>query len=50
VFDEKWTHSLKSNVMGLFNRIVKDYYTDKSPIREHFNSLYSETIEKLVKE
>lgn len=50
VFEEKWTHSLKSNVMGLFNRIVNDYYADKGSVKEEFNALYAETIEKLMRE
>lgn len=36
--------------MGLFNRIVKDYYGERANIREDFNTLYYETIEKLMKE
>lgn len=37
--------------MGLFNRIVKDYYTEKTNyIKEEFNVLYYETLEKLMKE
>ena len=36
--------------MGLFNRIIKDYYENKSTIKEDFNQLYYETIEKLMKE
>jgi hypothetical protein len=36
--------------MNLFNRIVIDYYHPSSNIREHFNHLFFETIEKLMKD
>jgi hypothetical protein len=36
--------------MSLLNRIVIDYYHPKSTIREYFNNLYFERIEKLMKD
>lgn len=48
--EEKWSHSLKSNVMGLFNKIAKDFYTPKSPVKLIFSKLYFDTISKLMKE
>lgn len=49
IVDDKWSHSLKSNIMGLFNKIAKDFYVNKS-VREIFVKLYTDTIIKLMKE
>jgi hypothetical protein len=47
-FEEKWNYWLKSNVMGLFNKIAKMFYEGEA--HEHFIRLYTETILKLMYE
>jgi hypothetical protein len=48
--EEKWSHSLKSNVIGLFNKIALDFYCDGKAVRNIFAKLYADTIVKLMKE
>lgn len=46
--EDKWTHSLKSNVMGLFNKIAQDFYLSRA-VRDIFTKLYTDTIVRLMK-
>lgn len=29
IVEDKWSHALKSNVMGLFDKIAKDFYSNR---------------------
>ena len=49
VIDDKWSHSLKSNIMGLFNKIAQDVYQVPN-VGEVFGKLYADTICRLMKE
>lgn len=50
IFEDKWTHSVKSNVMGLFNKIAKDFYEQANNAQRIFSNLYTDTMLRLLKE
>ena len=41
-FENKWTHSLKCNVMGFFNRIARDFFKAdrKDRLKVELSALY----------
>ena len=49
-FENKWTHGLKYNVMGFFNRLAKDFFEAdrRDRIKTELTSLYIEITDKLL--